>query len=312
MPHTANERVTEFRPAALSAHGLGGVVRRVLCAIDLTERSERTMQRALSLAHRLNAELTLLHVMTADDIVERANSVREQIANRIALVAPRGSREPAVELRAGDYVQTIAKVAKEANADLIILGSQRRRALAPFVGTPAERIIALAGRPALIVNLDADVPYRNVVIAAELSDAFVSVVRVARSLRVLESASVSVVHGFESPYRGPLYAEGFDLHAARRNLEEWERAAKKRLLLKLDSAGVESSRFRLVFHQARPVGAIQRIVRSVRPELLIVGTKDRSILNRFMQVSTTNELLRAIECDLLVAAPDERPSSRLS
>ena len=312
MPHTANERVMEMRPAALRTSGLAAVVKRVLCAIDLSERSERTMQRALSLAQRLNAELTVLHVMAADEITVQAASVREQIANRIAAVAPRGSKDPAIALRTGDYVQTIARAAEEANADLIILGSQQRKPLAPLVGTTAEKIIALAGRPALIVNLDGSLPYESVVIAAELSDAFVRVVRVARSLRVLESASVSVVHGFESPYRGPLYAEGFDLHAARRNLEEWERAAKRRLLLKLDSAGVESSRFRLVFHQARPVGAIQRIVRSSQPELLVIGTKDRSILNRIMQGSTSNDLLRTIECDLLVAAPEERPSIALS
>jgi universal stress protein E len=312
MPHTSSERVMEFRPYALSTQGLGAVVRRVVCAIDLSERSDRAMQRALSLAHRLNADLTFLHVMASDEIVERAGNVLERIANRIASVAPRGSREPAVELRAGDYVEAIAKFADEANADLIILGSQRRRALAPLVGTTAEKIIALTRRPALIVNLDGSVPYQSVVIAAELSDAFVRVVRVARLLRVLDGASVSVVHGFESPYRGPLYAEGFDLHAARRNLDEWERAAKKRLLLKLDSAGVEGSRFRLVFHQARPVGAIQRIVRSVQPELLIIGTKDRSMLNRIMQGSTSNDLLRTIECDLLVAAPEERPSTALS
>jgi len=297
MPHTATERVLEIRPAALRP--------RMLCEIDLSERSERTMQRALLLAHRLGAELTLLHVMPAGEIVERATSVRQQIADRIASVASRGGRDANIELRTGDYAQTIARVAKETDADLILLGSQRRRALAPLVGPVAERIIALAGRPALIVNLDGGVQYRSVVIAAELSDAFVRVVRVARSLGVLESAAVSIVHGFESPYRGPLYAAGFDLHSARRNLDEWERVAKKRLLQKLDSAGVESSRFRLVFHQARPVGAIRRIVRNVQPELLIIGTKDRSILNRIMPGSTSNDLLRTIECDLLVAASDE-------
>jgi nucleotide-binding universal stress UspA family protein len=275
----------------------------MLCAIDMSERSERAMQRALSLAHRLKAELTLLHVMAADTIAERGAAVRQQIADRIASGVSGGARQPVVELRAGEHVPTIAKVAKEANADLIILGSQRRRALAPFVGTSAEEIIALSARPALIVNLDAGVPYRNILIAAELSDVFIRVVHIARLLRVFESAAVSVVHGFESPYRGPVYAEGFDLHATRRNLEAWERTAKRRLLLTLDTTGVDSSRFRLVFHQARPVGAIQRMVRSVQPELLIIGTRDRSTLNRIMQGSTSHDMLRTIECDLLVAAP---------
>ncbi len=305
MPHSSLERTIEFRPDVMSTQALGAVVKRVLCAIDLSERSHQAMQRALSVAHRLNADLTFLHVIEPRELADQATSIQEQIANRIASMAPRGSREPTVEVRVGDYVRTIAEFADETSTDLIILGSQRRRALAPLIGTTAERIIALARRPALIVNLDGGLPYKSIVIAAELSDAFVRIVRVARSLRVFDTAAVSVVHGFESPYRGPLYAEGFDLHAARRNLDEWERAAKKRLLLKLDSAGVESSRFRLVFHQARPVGAIQRIVRSVQPELLIIGTKDRSVLNRIMQGSTSNDLLRTIECDLLVAAPGQ-------
>jgi nucleotide-binding universal stress UspA family protein len=307
MPHTVSERVVEIGRPELSARGLSGVVRRLLCAIDFSERSERTMRRALSLAHRLNADLTFLHVMAPDEIADRAAGALEQIANRVVSVAPRGSTEPAIELRSGDCVQAIARLADETDADLIVLGSRRRRDVAGLVGTTAERIIALARRPALVVNLDGSVPYRSVVIAAELSDAFVRVARVARLLRVLDGAAVSVLHGFESPYRGPLYAQGFELHAAQRNLDEWERAAKKRLLLKMDSAGVESSKFRLVFHQARPVGAIQRIVRSVQPELLIIGTKDRSMLNRIMQGGTSNDLLRTIECDLLVAAPGEIP-----
>lgn len=306
MVHTASERSIDPRPDTLRPFGVGMLAKRMLCAIDLSPRSERTVQRAVLLARQLNAQLTLLHVMAPEELVERAAGVREQIAQHISSIATPGLSKPAVELRAGDYVQTIASVAKETDADLIILGSHRRRTMAPVVGTTAERIIALTGRPALIVNLDASVRYRAVVVAAELSDAFLQVVRVAQSLRVLESASVSVVHGFESPYRGPLYSEGFDQGAAQRNLDEWERAAKRRLLLKLDSAGVDGSRFRLVFHQARPLRAIQRLVRNVQPELLIIGTKDRSMLNRIMQGSTSNDLLRTIECDILVAAPDER------
>jgi nucleotide-binding universal stress UspA family protein len=138
--------------------------------------------------------------------------------------------------------------------------------------------------------------------AAELSDAFIRVARSAALFRFLDAESVSVVHGFESPYRGPLYAEGFDARAATRNMEEWERAAKASLLQKLATAGVESSRFRLVFQQSRPIRALQRIVRSIQPDLLIVGTKDRRMLNRVMRGSVANDFLRRSACDILVAA----------
>jgi nucleotide-binding universal stress UspA family protein len=200
-------------------------------------------------------------------------------------------------------VEAIATTAKEIEADIIVIGAQRRKALAPLIGTTAERIIALANIPALIVNLDAHLEYRGVVIAAEISDAFIQVVRIAAALKFLDEGRVSVVHGFEFPYRSPLYAEGFDIHAAKRNMEAWERAARTRLLLNLDAAGVESSRFQLIFQQARPIRAIQRVMRSVRPELLIVGTTERSIFTRITRTSVANDALRSIDCDILVAAP---------
>ncbi len=306
MAHIAREISVAERVMALPVRSRHVARRKVLCAVDLTPRAQRAVDRAVQLAGRLDADLTLLHVMTPEDLVGRGAAAREELASDLASSTPRG-REPAIELRAGDYVPTIAAVAKETGADLIILGSQRRRPAASLIGTTAERIVALAGRPALIVNLDASLRYRAVVIAAELSDAFVQVVRVAGLLRMFEGASVSIVHGFESPYRGPIYAEGFDRQAAQRNLDQWERAAKSRLLEKLSSAGADAAGFRFIFQQARPVRAIQRVIRGVQPELLVVGTKDRSVLNRIMQGSTTSDLLRTIECDILVAASDEGP-----
>jgi nucleotide-binding universal stress UspA family protein len=161
----------------------------------------------------------------------------------------------------------------------------------------------------LLVNLESHVRYGAVVVAAELSDAFVQVARVASSLKLLDAESVSIVHGFESPYRGPLYAAGFDARAARRNMEEWERAARARLQWGLDLAGVESSRFRFVFHQERPLRAIQRVIRGVQPELLIMGTKDRSIFNRVTRTSVAHDALRTVGCDILVAAPRDESVS---
>ena len=185
-----------------------------------------------------------------------------------------GCRDPDIQVRTGDYLEGIAAVAEETDADVIVLGAQRPKALAPLIGTTAERLTALTGRPVLIVNVPPHLRYGSVVIAAELSDTFVQVVRVASSLKFLDAAKVSIVHGLDFP-RGPLFL--FDARAAKRGLVAWEKAAKARLLRKLDVAGVESSGVGILFHQARPFQAIRRVIRSVKPELLIVGTKDRSI-----------------------------------
>lgn len=302
--HVAREIAAELGSDELRTFGAAATGKRVLCATDLSSRSHHAVGRAAHLAERLNAQLVLLHVVGVGPETASPVDARETIAKQLTSVGFAATREPVIELREGDYIETIATVAKETDAHLIVLGSQRRRPLAPLIGTTAERITELAGRPALIAKLDSRWRYRAVLLAAELSDAFIRVVRVAARLGFLNAESVAVVHGFESPYRGPLYAEGFDVRAAKRNIEQWERAAKARLLRRLDAAGVESSRFHLVFQQARPIRAIQRVVRSIQPDLLIVGTRDRSTLSRVMRGSVANDVLRKIDCDILVAAPD--------
>ncbi len=274
----------------------------LLCATDLTSRSQRAVARATALANRLGAKLTFLHVFDEAQGLHGIEAVRDEVIHQIASTGVPVRHDPQIEVRAGEYVETIAGVAKEVGADIVILGARRRNAMAPLIGATAERIIALAERPALIVNLNPRVRYGAVVIAAELSDAFTRVVRVASSLKFLEAASISVVHGLESPHLSALHAQGFDVRATQRNLDAWERAARDRLLMNFEGAGVESSRFRIIFQQARPIRAIQRVVRSVQPELLIVGTKDRSMFNRIARGSVAYDSLRTIECDVLVAS----------
>ena len=273
---------------------------RVLCATDLSPRSQRAVARAMRLGRQLDAQLIMLHVIDPAEYASDSMHARDEIARQLSAVGVDTRREPEIRVRTGNYVEGIAAVAREADTDIIILGAQGRRSLAPLVGTSAERITALAGRPALIVNQESHRRYDAVVIAAELSDAFVQVVRVASSLMLLDAERVSIVHRLELP-RGPLFA--FDALAAGRNLEAWEKAAKARVLRHLDAAGVESSRARIIFQQAPPIRAMRRVIRSVKAGLVIVGAKDRSIFSRAMWGNLANDALRKLECDILVAAP---------
>jgi universal stress protein E len=277
---------------------------RLLCATDLSTRSRYALRRAALLADRFDAQLVLLHVTEPDGMIAGPPHAREWIAQQIASFGVPASHQPRIELRAGDHAQSIATAAKEWQADLIIVGSRQARSPGPLIGTTTERIAELAGVPVLIANRDPRERYGAVLMAAEASGAFIRIARIASRFGFLASESVCVVHGFESPYRGPLYAQGFDVRSAKRNIEEWEKAAGARLLRKLAGAGVPGSRYRLVFQQAHPIRVIQRVVRGIQPDLLIVGTKDRTALSRVIRGSAANDVLRRMERDILVAPPD--------
>lgn len=209
---------------------------RMLCATDLSEHSLIVVQRAAEMANRLDATLTLLHVTNAEQPGSAACSKRIELQLKSIRRAFR--HEPAVCLHAGDYVSTISSKAAEAAADLVVLDSRPWKPLLAPIATVSGTLAGLVSRPVLIVKRSSRSAYASVLIAAEQSAGFDKVLRALSSWRLLESDSVAIVHGFEAPYRGPLYAAGFDRHASRRNTGEWETAARRRLLQEIGRAHV--------------------------------------------------------------------------
>jgi len=274
---------------------------RILCATDLSQDSPRVVNRAVAMANQLDATLILLHVIAPEQGSTALASASERIEVQLRSIQPPVGDEAAVRVEAGEYVPTVAAVADEADADLIVVGSPRWKRHAPLIPAIAGQLAGLVRRPVLLVKGDSQVPYSAVLIAAEESAGFAQVLRTTSSLRLLESESVAIIHGFESPYRGSLYASGFDLYASKRNIEEWELAARRRLLQNLEAAGVASDHLRLVFVQSRPVRQIQKEVRTVGPELLVLATKQQSMLDRAMRASVGNDALRDNECDIMIA-----------
>jgi nucleotide-binding universal stress UspA family protein len=94
----------------------------LLCATDLSARSEHVVKRAAFMANQLDAQLILLHVVAPSRTLDRSVQIRKEVARQLPLTLLPAGGKPKIELRVGDHVATIASVAKETNADLIILG----------------------------------------------------------------------------------------------------------------------------------------------------------------------------------------------
>ena len=62
------------------------------------------------------------------------------------------SSAPVLAVREGHVATMTAQVARESGAELIVMGAQHKRPLAPIRGTTAERVVALAQRPVLIIT----------------------------------------------------------------------------------------------------------------------------------------------------------------
>jgi len=129
---------------------------RILCAIDLEKSSERAFDRALALAVLGEAKLFILHAVPA------AVPFSIRAAERVRYLAELRERAEAkgvkvrVELQHGDPAVLIVLHANSRKADIVIMGSNRRRGWRRLrEGSVAERVLRRAAWPVLIVPWDA-------------------------------------------------------------------------------------------------------------------------------------------------------------
>jgi len=140
---------------------------RILLAVDLYADSITIGRRARDLANLLGAELVVLHVveyvpvepvgesMTApvEMLNELAASSRERL---VALCADIGVDTNHQRVEVGTVKGEIVRVAREVNADLIVLGARERHGLSIFVNLTEDTVLHAAPCDVLAVRVSGD------------------------------------------------------------------------------------------------------------------------------------------------------------
>lgn len=139
---------------------------KLLFGVDMTETRSVT-QQVVELAERLQAELLVLHVMTAADIAERAALVpmigfnmpknpkdaeRDELLAFERFVLERFPRRIKAGIRHGDPATNIIKEAEIQDVDMIVLGHQHHSALERLIiGSVAHEVAEKAHRMLVFV-----------------------------------------------------------------------------------------------------------------------------------------------------------------
>jgi len=288
-------------------------MKKLLCATDLSKRSDRAMRRAANLAQQHGAGLLLLHVVDDDQphhIIEaRQAEARAHLEAQAASLPGGHGAIAAIEVVAGNAFESIARYAREWNAELIVMGAHRRRALADvFIGSTLERVLRADGVPVLVVNTDEHGPYRDVLLALDVSPASTRAVQAARELGLLDG-DISVVHAFDAVFTGALEGSGASAEEVRAYRDAWEREARARLRAFLATGDLADRRVELTVDSGSPFDAIHQAVLQQEPQLLVVGTRGLTGLKRVFLGSVADRVLREIECDIL-AVPPPRAAQR--
>lgn len=143
-------------------------VKKIVCAIDFSDRSYGALEKAVELAAESDAELHLVHVVSRLEHLEEykqvACSLPEHIESRrildgylklCALIEQRIPKTIKARpcIRLGDPAFEIVQRATSESADMIILGKEERKGWRRFIThTVADKVMRQANCPVLAIQ----------------------------------------------------------------------------------------------------------------------------------------------------------------
>ncbi len=146
---------------------MGSPLRTIVCPTDFSEPSAHALSEAADLAGRMNADLHLVHAWETPVYVypdgplvaqppmgrQLEAELRSALEQQAKTLSARGLRVH-THLAQGRPHEVIAKVAKEVDADLVVLGTHGRGGIARFLlGSVAERVVRTSEVPVLTVRM---------------------------------------------------------------------------------------------------------------------------------------------------------------
>lgn len=283
---------------------------RLLCATDLSSRSDRAMRRAAVLAREAEAELVLLSVVDDDQpevlVASERREVTLLLAEQARAMPEMQGLKPRLRVETGDAFDAIIRVAEDEAADLVVMGEHRKRLLLDMlIGTTIERVMRLGSRPVLMVNRPAERPYRRVLAAMDMSEPSAQALRAAVRLGFAGRGELTVFHAFQQPGRGNMVLADLSVEAIQGHVAATAAQTRGEIgkYLRRTDLNFGSRLPHIVLEEGAPAEALRRAVDRLSPDLVVIGTRGHGAIGRLFLGSLAEEALRTLDCDVLAVPP---------
>jgi nucleotide-binding universal stress UspA family protein len=255
----------------------------------------------LTLLHALNvprpAYPMLLPELAAEQYKTFEQIMREdgeRLLGRIQSLLPMHAGPSTKHLRIGSPAQVIVSMAEEQKADLIVMGA---RGLGPIkewlLGSVSHRVLTLASCATLIVNGPVKAMKQILLPLEGLSDAEAALrfLQLKPFHEAVDVTLLTVLTSAEPPRPGHAAAAA----AATEKLEE-QAAYIERVAERLRAIGYEAHGVAVV---GTPSSMILQEATTLQSDLILMGTRGRQGITRFMLGSVSHEVLHKMPCPVL-------------
>jgi len=290
-------------------------IRRIVCPVDFSEFSHRSLSHALSLARWYEAGVTVLHVVppvpTVEGFPPSVNPVTLEPVSKSTLLELMGgfvdAAKPAgvpvrLEVREGGVANQILAFAGAEGADLLVLGTHGRGGFERWVlGSVTEKVLRKAGCPVLTVPRPAAGPppvgsalFRGILCPVDFSAPSLRALGYALSLAQEADARLTVLTVLES------LPDEFLREQRHFSIEEYRRFVIQDTREQLRKAIPEEARNwcqpEELLTEGRAYKEILRVAREQPADLIVMGVHGRNPIDIMLFGSTTQHVVREATC----------------
>lgn len=270
-------------------------IRHILVATDFSAGSNRAVERAAHLAGQHQAQLSLMHVNWDGD------THPPNAGERLALTARRLSRKLDSRVNVIDKGSGLPMHLLEAShrADLLVLAFRSEHPFTALLrGRALDRVTRHCQCPVLLVKNEAPGPYRQVMVAVDLSPRSHTLVKLACA--IAGDADVGLFHATNTRGEAMLRSAEASYAAISIYRREVEMYARGRLIQLADSFEARRNRVMSVVGRGDP--AMQVLVHRdhANADIVIIGKGHRPRWMDWLLGSITHRIVDRVASDVMV------------
>ena len=279
--------------------------RKMLLATDLSSRSDRALDRAVSLAEQLDMELLVVHALQPDQfsaLDPRAQDLPSwrrppdplSVAKTRIRQDLRGAQvNPSILVEEGDPVKVILEVVEREQCTLVVLGTARDEALGRMIlGNTVDHLVRRSPVSVLIVRSRPNGPYRHLLVGTDFTEESRHGLQVA--VREFPDAVFAVMHSYDPPYRG------LSDTSLSHEFSEMEAKTMRRFLSETELPEEARARVQSIIEQGPPELMFRRYVEEKGADLTVIGAYGRGLLFHLMIGGNAPRIVDATPSDVLV------------
>lgn len=183
-------------------------MKKIIVPVDFSKHSEYALETAAALAKQHQSELVVMHMLELSESVFSATSAQRNEENAFMMMVANKKFETfldkayleAVEvtpmIKYHKVLKEVAGVAKEINADLIVMGSRGHSEHdGIFTGSNTEKVVRYSETPVLVIkSKPKTVNFEHVVLATDFSEKSIPAVKKALALLLKLSNKTTLLH----------------------------------------------------------------------------------------------------------------------